>query len=174
MKKLTDEQANILYEHLKFSLDPKDVIIQICFETGCRISEALALGVNSLVGNILAIDPLKNSNFRQVAITPNLQRKLESLSDQKRYINKATETRNRDSQRRAMDRHFKALTLKLFQDPKNLHSLRHTCFTRLYNQTHDILMVRDWAGHKSLKSTLVYLEDSRKEKANEAMMEILC
>jgi site-specific recombinase XerD len=41
------------------------------------------------------------------------------------------------------------------------HSLRHTFATALYQRTHDILLVREALGHRSIASTLVYAHPDR-------------
>lgn len=41
------------------------------------------------------------------------------------------------------------------------HALRHSFATNLYSRTHDILLVRDALGHKSIESTLVYARIDR-------------
>ena len=43
----------------------------------------------------------------------------------------------------------------------SLHSLRHTCATRLYEQTHDLLVVQRRLGHRHIGSTVVYASGHR-------------
>lgn len=175
MKKLTEYQANTLYVALKGSINPIDTLIQLIFETGCRVGEALLIGPREIKGRYVEILPLKNSDHRTVQVSENLARKLEALcrSNPKRLINLITETRDRASERRALCRRFHALTTELLGERLNIHRLRHTAFSRLYARTKDLLLVKDWAGHRSTKSTLVYLIENRKDEANEAMSAIL-
>ncbi len=49
-------------------------------------------------------------------------------------------------------------------DRRHLHGLRHTAGTRLYQDTHDLLQVREHLGHASVTSTEVYVEYARAEK----------
>jgi integrase len=175
MKRLTEDQATTLYDTLKASIDPKDILIQLSFETGCRIGETLLIRPSDVAGRYVHITPLKNSKPRQVLVSENLAAKLAHLASQspKRLINLATETRRRASERRALCRRFGDLTQRLFGERLNAHRLRHTAFTRLYAKTKDLLLVKDYAGHKSTNSTLVYLVEDRREAANEAMSQIL-
>lgn len=175
MKKLNSHQAETLYLALKSSITPIDTLIQLIFETGCRVGEALLITPEDIKGRYVEIKPLKNSDHRTVQISENLAAKLSSLcrSNPKRLINLITETRNRASERRALTRRFQALTESLLGERLNIHRLRHTAFSRLYAATKDLLLVKDWAGHRSTKSTLVYLIDNRKDEANQAMSLIL-
>ena len=38
-----------------------------------------------------------------------------------------------------------------------LYTLRHTCFSKIYNKTHDIFLVSNLAGHSGISSSKVYI-----------------
>ena len=42
------------------------------------------------------------------------------------------------------------------------HTLRHTIATKMYEQTNDILLVKEFLGHKSIESTQLYTHISNK------------
>lgn len=169
MKKLTDDQAREVYRFLKSSIDSRDILIQCIFETGCRVSESLLLRPDSLEGSILTVQPLKSSKVRRVKISDNLLNKYKK-SD---YVATLGVGITRDSQRRALCRRFHWICEELLGIRIKIHALRHTAFSRLYSSTKDLLLVQEWAGHRSINSTLEYLKEHRREEADEAMSLIL-
>jgi len=174
MKRLNNEQVTVLHEILMHSINPKDVMIQLILETGCRVGESLLIGPIDLDSDRLNIPPLKSSDQRSVIITKNLRHKLHALSTNRLYVHSSCETRNKASQRRALCRHFKSHCQHLFNAQyMNIHMLRHTAGLRLYHQTKDLLLVKDWMGHKSIGSTMKYMIEDRKGEANAAMSLIL-
>lgn len=164
MKLLTTAEAKTLYGYLKSSIDPKDVFLQILFETGARVSESLTLSATHLVGYSLGIDPLKGSGPRKVTVSPNLAAKLAHLPADRwaRSLSPAGGTPPTNaSLKRGLCRHFHALSQRLLHRRVNLHTLRHTAFMRLYLATKDLLLVKQWAGHRSIGSTMAYMHEDR-------------
>ncbi len=171
MKRLTDTEAKTLYSRLLTSIDPRDVFLQLLFETGARVSETLTLSSTDLVGRSLGVAPLKNSSPRLITISANLAAKLARLPPT-RWSDALTGAEAAlPSRRRGLDRHFRAAMSALGQRPINLHALRHTAFSRLYEQTHDLILVKQWAGHRSINSTLVYMTIDAQDQANRAVDE---
>ncbi len=173
MKYLSEPEAHDLYKYLLTSIHPQDILLQVLFETGARISESLTLGPHSLSHDLLAIEPLKGSLPRNVPLSPNLTSKLNHLSNKRLYIHAATETRRPDSQRRALHRRLKTVSLQVLGHPVNPHALRHTAFNRLYVATKDLILVQKWAGHRSINSTAAYMHEDLRTQANEVMSNIL-
>lgn len=171
MKILTESEAKTLYVHLVSSTDPRDTFIQIMFETGARVSEVVTMTSEDLGGNVLTIKPLKNSKLRRVEISNNLKAKLDRLPP--RWCKAIGETVRRDSLRRSLCRYFHSLTEDLLGRRYNLHTLRHTAFSRLYVATKDLLLVKNWAGHKSINSTMAYMHADQREEANQASNTLL-
>lgn len=150
-----------------------DTLTQVMFETGCRVSEMIALGPHSLEGNRLHIKGLKGSHDRSVQISENLRIKLSRLVNKNRYISNCTESVNRDSQRRYITRYLKSLGKSILEANLSPHMLRHTAMTRLYVATKDIVLVNKWAGHKSLNSTLTYMNQETRDRADKVTMSLL-
>lgn len=170
MKKLNEDQANKVYRFLKASIDSRDILIQCIFETGCRVSESLLLTPDSLDPNgVLRVDPLKSSKVRHLKISTNLISKYIKCG----YVVSSGAGITRASQRRALCRRFHWICELVLGHRINIHALRHTAFTRLYAKTKDLLLVQEWAGHKSINSTLEYLKDHRRGEANDIMSKIL-
>lgn len=177
MKTLTKSESEALYSYLLASSDPRDVLLLLLFETGARVSEALALTPKNLVGATLTFDTLKNSLPREVLLSEALVRKLSALTSAKDtpWAAKAQgqgggTNRQRDTLRRTLTRYFHDLTSSFFGRRVNLHALRHTAFTRLYTETKDLLLVKAFAGHRSINSTLVYLAVEKKSEAARAYL----
>lgn len=55
-------------------------------------------------------------------------------------------------------RSFRRLSIKLYGEPWKYHSLRHTFAMRVLMQTDDVLLVKRLLGHRSLATTMVYVE----------------
>lgn len=165
MKRLTDTEAQVLYRHLLTSIAPRDVFLQLLFETGARVSETLTLTTDTLVGACLGIAPLKGSTPRTVTLSENLAAKLRRLpplwSDALGREGSTTASR-----RRGLDRHLKTTMASLGLRPLNLHALRHTALTRLYVTTKDLMLVKAWAGHRSINSTVIYMQVDAQDRAN--------
>lgn len=173
MKRLTETEAKTLYQVLKDSIDPKDVIVQLIFETGCRVSEATPLGVNAIEGDYILIKGLKGSKNRRVKLSPNLLSKLRRLDRKPTFMRHTSKTRNLDSARVIISRRFHALCLDHLGTRYNIHTLRHTAISRLYVATKDIIMTQAWAGHRSANSTAAYINLENEEKANDIMTAML-
>lgn len=174
MKRLTDAEASALYRHLTQSADPKDVFLQLLFETGARVSETLTLGSHDLLGASLGIAPLKGSAPRTVTVSPNLAAKLRRLPAAC-WSAALGAAATLPSRRRALDRHFRGTLAAVTgrQAPTGLHALRHTAFSRLYAATKDLMLVKTWAGHRSIASTVVYMTLDTQARANQTQEDLL-
>ncbi len=174
MKTLQPSEAKALYARLLSSIDPRDVFLQILFETGCRVSESLALTSLHLVGGSLSVPPLKGSSHRQIALSLNLQAKLRRLPAPGLWSEALGAPQStRASRRRGLDRHFKATLTSLGLRPTNLHTLRHTALSALYAETQDLMLVKAWAGHRSISSTVIYVHLDAQARADRAHQSLL-
>lgn len=156
MKSLTRAEESKLYSYLLQSTDPKDVFLQLLFETGARVSEALGLVGGSLSSGSLDIEPLKGSKPRRVVLSLNLQSKL-TLPMSGTLGQALFPAAARASHRRLIVRHYHALSLRLLGARRHVHGLRHTAFSRVYRTTKDLLKTQAWAGHVSIQSTVTYM-----------------
>lgn len=171
MKYLSETEIDTLYNYVSESTNIKDIFLQILIETGCRISESLMLTQSSLTHEGVKIKPLKNSNPREVALSPKLLKKLRNIETP--VFRRTLGPGSRASHQRAMCRHMHEVSMKLLGRRINLHALRHTAFSRLYVATKDILLVKQWAGHKSIDSTLVYVHLEKTKEADAAYQNLL-
>lgn len=182
-KRLTDLEAQALYNYLKMSIDPRDLIIQVMFETGARIGEVFMLGADALLGNVLTIQPLKKSLMRQVTVSDNLKLKLAAVlklhkeSSLLLPFGKITRKSAHKNIARYLDNYVtNYIQEKTGQDlgiKLTPHVLRHTAFSRLYEATKDLMLVQQWAGHGSINSTIKYMQLATRDEANRTMLAIL-
>jgi integrase len=153
---------------------------------GFRISEVLSLTVghvllNGQVRTRVALPPRflkgRRGTTRNVPIGPELRRALERylakqaqrselssntplFPSSHRYLNGNTVAIGRSSAEKIIKRALR----KISPDPQGLstHSLRKSWAVRLYEASgHDLLIVRDGLGHRSVAVTQVYLPTAR-------------
>lgn len=176
MKTLTPAEAGRLYTYLLQSTDPKDVALLLLFETGARVSEALALVGGSLSGECLEISPLKGSLPRRILVSRELEAKLRTqapLSATAPWGEILFPGAAKASWRRLLCRHYHLLTQRLLGRRRNLHGLRHTAFSRVYAATKDLLLTKAWAGHVAIGSTVVYMEAVAQDRGSEVNLTAL-
>lgn len=66
---------------------------------------------------------------------------------------------------------FRDLCREAEVDPRRYHNLRHSCGTRLYRETHDLLTVARHLGHSTTKTSELYahLADSDYDAAVDSL-----
>lgn len=175
MRMLEHEHWVKLKEYLRLSSDPKDIIVELALHTGARVSELIRLTRSNFRGGKVYIKASKNSKDRAVTINEDLflKIKLLDLKAEDRLVSLFTKTKNHGSIRRMIHRHVDFLTYWLTGEAYSMHCLRHTIFSMLYRQTGDIYLVKQWAGHKSLASTLEYVHVNQIERAEEILSKVL-
>jgi integrase len=137
-------------------IDPMfhDLLI-ILFDTGCRLSEALGLQWGDLDGTFARFMRTKNGSARAVPLVSRLKEMLEARrsggSDPQEAILKFGD-------RFACHRLWKQVTDRAGIVGENavIHTIRHTCASRLVQAGTPIQVVQQWLGHKSLTMTLRY------------------
>lgn len=123
--------------------------------SGCRISEALALSTTDVVlPDLLIIKALKGSRARSVRI-PELQSQLLSL------LSAGSHPLFRLSYAQVY-RQYKAAGIIEYLDHNHrnrvTHSLRHAYIQNIQLVSKDVGITADIVGHKSKRSTLIYLK----------------
>ena len=155
---ISSSERQTLYNYLRDSRDLKDVFLQFLLETGARVSESFTATHRD---NQVYIKGLKSSLDRTVTISDNLKAKLNATGGlNPRLISQGK------SQRRTLTRHWHSVSVKVLGRRVKLHALRHAAFSDLYKASKDLMLVKQWAGHKSVNSTLVYLHLDNLEQAN--------
>jgi integrase len=137
-------------------------LLQLIKETGVRIGEACRIRWIDLdlEQKILRVQAEKNSKPRIFRISDKLISMLNMLPKKNERIfpniPQSLENRFRTARKR--------IALKL-NNPRlmeiHFHTIRHWRATMLYHQTKDILHVKEFLGHRSLDSTLTYINIER-------------
>lgn len=152
-KFLNQSELNYLRALLARDHSRNGIFISLALSTGARVTELLNVVVDDLnkVDQSIYIRGLKNSNDRTIPINPELYSKLQTYVDY--YCTSNDET--------VFDFSYDRL-YQIWQDykpgPKKFHSLRHTFAIELYKRTKDIKLVQTALGHKSINTTMIYMD----------------
>ena len=121
------------------------LIIYLFLTTGIRLSELANIRVEDIDGNKIKVK-CKGGVERVVTITEKCSRMIQEYATSDKLFN--------ISRKAIYDVVKKAMKdLKLNGSP---HTLRHSFATIMYQETHDIRLVQELLGHKSIVSTQIY------------------
>lgn len=151
----------------------ESLLIRLILETGCRTDEALKIRPRdiNLTLKKVQIYGSKNSHDRSVVLSDEAIKAiraithLESIAVNSTFISAVTLSTERKCQRIVLQRALRKMTTYLNLPHYTLHQLRHTCFDAIYQALGDVLAVMQFAGHKSINSTLEYVHHNAREKA---------
>ncbi|MCW3994490.1 MAG: tyrosine-type recombinase/integrase [Candidatus Bathyarchaeota archaeon] len=127
-------------------------------ETGFRIGELWNCKWTDLdeEKSTLKCKAEKHGNPREIRISAKLMSMLNTLPKANEYIFSHS---NLNSHRWRYDRQKTALSKKL-QNPRlkqiHFHTLRHFYATKLFNETKNLILVKQKLGHRNINSTMVY------------------
>ncbi len=126
--------------------------VTVLIDTGLRRSELKRFNIKDLHGNVSSHYNTKNVLSRSVPLT---QRSLEII---KRYGKEhQIPFQNLSYSQIRKQWNFARCSMGLENDKEFvLHTLRHTCASRLVQRGVGITVVKEWLGHKSLAMTLRY------------------
>lgn len=132
--------------------DLEDLMV-ILIDTGARRSEVEAIHMKNLRGDLLTLRRTKNDLARTIPLTG---RAMEALRRQSyRHGDEPFSWASKGTVRHAWD--WVRGCMGMSDDAGFIpYALRHTCATRLYAKTKDLLVVQRWLGHKDIKMTLRY------------------
>lgn len=139
-----EEEAKLL------ELVPDNVgkVIQIAIATGCRRDELLTARLDQINGHRLHIWHTKTRKPRTVPMSPETTAMLTEL------IKTGTMPTQRNL-RSWWDRAKLKMGLGADKDFV-FHACRHTCATRLLDAGVNLLVIKEWLGHKRIETTLRY------------------
>lgn len=126
--------------------------IRFLADTGLRLSEALSLTWDDLVGDLIIVPDSKSGSPRSVPMTPAVQGILHARCT---TGTGPFSSMSKDTVRTLWNRIRNMCGLE--GDPQAvIHTLRHTFISRLVQAGVPILTVKELAGHKSIEMTLRY------------------
>lgn len=139
-------------------------MIRLALETGMRISEVLSLRWEELEPEAGAVKVRiidgKGKKDRVIFISPVMYDRLIKYAERFELQQKGLVfttfkgTPVKDAYIRKMMR--QKATSAGIEKVITFHSLRHTALTRLYNQTKNIRLVQEVAGHSDISTTMIY------------------
>ena len=141
------------------SQDEMADFVTFLIDTGLRRGEALRLIPEDFIGNKIIVwekRHSKNRESRAVPLTRRAQKIIKDRAHRTGKLFKLTRTQIRDKWNRVRGH------LNYHDDPHFvLHTLRHTCASRLVQNGITIQVVKEWLGHSSLSVTLRYAHLSK-------------
>lgn len=128
-------------------------LIVVLMDTGARPSELRATAAGNLRGDLLDLKITKTNRPRTLPLT---DRAREAFMRQAAAFPEAPfGWATPGALRHAWD--WAKAAMDLSTDPGFIpYALRHTCATRLYDKTRDLLLVSRWLGHSSIQMTMRY------------------
>ena len=166
-KFLNDVELKKLKKLLKKNRGERDaILISIGLYTGARCQEILNIRKRDIKNKTITIRGLKGSNDRTIPIVNK-----EFYIDLLQYIK---ELNNDDKLFNISTRRVRAIW-ELYKPNPNLgfHCLRHTVGVLLYSSSKDILAVKTILGHKSIDSTMIYMNFVESNKVLKEVMKCL-
>jgi site-specific recombinase XerD len=143
---LTEAEEDAIFQHLS---PTNRALCTFLLYTGCRLGEALRLKWTDVSDRTVTFWVTKNGHPRSVPLLPEAKRALDQMRGQVQPFKVRYEMLRYDWHR--------AKALAGLDDPEIvIHTLRHTCASRLVINGADIRRVKDWMGHLDLSTTMRY------------------
>lgn len=128
-------------------------LFEFLIDTGIRPIEARHIHVKNLTGNLLRLHRTKNDEKRVIPLT---QRALAAMTRLHQEFGDEPFAWA-DSSRINRGWNYARKEMGLMKDPEFVpYCMRHTCATRVYDKTRDLLLVKSWLGHKTIQMTIRY------------------
>lgn len=168
------EEQNKVVDYCMSSKKPNHFGIVLCFYTGLRIGELLALTWNDIDFDRKTMSINKsvfytkiNGKYETVIDTPKTKHSIRVIPLPKQILDKLKEIKKSSTSKyvfttrdnkmvnvRTYQRTFERILKKLNINVKNFHALRHTFATRATEMGMDVKTVSEILGHKSPMITL--------------------
>ena len=146
---LTHEEEETILSQLKGTREWGLAVVAA--DTGLRLSELLNLRWRSVRNDFVTVEKSKNGSPRTIPIPSRSRGVIAGIPR-----DKAGPFAGMD--RFETSRRFKRAVVRsgIADDAVVFHSLRHTCASRLVMMGVDVMRVRQWMGHKSIATTMIY------------------
>ena len=141
-----------------------NLILEIFYSTGMRISELIKIKIKDISLSENSISVMGKGNKSRIVIIGNYAKK--KLEDYLNYVTKSSseylfqklrKSKNDYISERTVFNIVKKYASKVTQNEKiSPHALRHTFATHLLNNGADLMSVKELLGHKDLSSTQIY------------------
>lgn len=135
-------------------------IFRLLGETGCRVSEAVELLWKDVDGRVLTFRDTKNSEDRQVLISGDLSRIIQTLPKKTKAVFGLN-----DYHWISFDLKRRATKLGILK-PVYPHIIRHSVVTNLLKEGAKIEIVQEMVGHKDINTTIRYTHNKLSDFEN--------
>lgn len=122
-------------------------LVKVALATGCRREELMGAKLDQVGDDVFHIWKSKNQGQRSIPVTPETAQMLRELLS------------GEMPSKRSLRRHWDAAKAKMGlagDDEFVFHTCRHTCATRMVDADVDILVIKEWLGHKRIETTQRY------------------
>ena len=127
-------------------------LVMVLADTGLRLSEAIGLEWRDITGDQLTVHDTKNGSSRSVPLTRRAKEVLTSLD---RSCQRPFSFTDRHHASRAFTRARERSSMRGDEEVV-MHTLRHTCASRMIQRGVPVAVVSSWLGHRSLAVTMRY------------------
>lgn len=127
-------------------------LVSVLVDTGLRLSEAIGLEWRDITGDQLTVHDTKNGSSRSVPLTRRAREVLASLD---RSCQRPFSFTDRHHASRAFTRARERSSMRGDEEVV-MHTLRHTCASRMIQRGVPVAVVSSWLGHRSLAVTMRY------------------
>lgn len=163
-KILTQAELNRLFE--RGFVTPRDkLLFAITYYCACRVSEALALTTDDVVGSVVTLRKATTkgkSATRTLPMHPKLNEYLEAYKPPAQLLFPGR-SKDKPLTRAMADLILKAACKRVRVRGASTHSFRRTALTNLSNAGVPIRVIQEISGHKSLTALQRYLEVQREQ-----------
>jgi site-specific recombinase XerD len=135
------------------------LIIELMFFCGLRISEVLGLDLSDVRGNKLLIRSTKNNQDRLVPMPKNVIRTLRMYLQNERIVSDKyalLTTENGRLEKSVAQKMVKKYTKRAGLSDLHCHSFRHGSATHLLQKGVDVMVIKEFLGHQSITTTQRY------------------
>ncbi|MBI2957606.1 MAG: tyrosine-type recombinase/integrase [Chloroflexi bacterium] len=173
---LTDEECFLLLDAVSRRASPRNrkrdmAIVMLFLHTGARVSELVNLKLNDvdLASGFIRITRKRNKeqhlhlNAEAVKALAKYKSARLKAQDGRFFVTGQGKDLNRAFVYALVRKYLELAEIR--KDKKGPHLLRHTFCTRLHRKGVTPFVIRDLAGHKSLATTMRYVNIEKKEQA---------
>lgn len=168
LKYFSDEQMRIIWRALdNDNTNRHTIMIEVLALTGMRLDELCRMSfadVDAVRGTLTVHHGSKGSESRTCPVGMSLCLRLVELRDLHGIASNGLVTEligrgSKDTRANTIKKYFGRLKAQLWpgQTVPGVHGLRHTKAKRVYEQTRDIYAVQQALGHRSMRSTEMYM-----------------
>lgn len=131
-------------------------LVEVLVDTGCRLSEVLKKFTYkdciNYTSNLMTVTETKNGKIRSLPMTKRVKR----IFEERQHINKAKPFSITVHEAERAWKWVRAEMGLIGDSEFVIHSLRHTCASKLVNAGVDLYVVCKWLGHSSIQITERY------------------